>query len=138
MSRKGKEPPGLRRWRLAHRKKKRKTRSVAKVARRRRYSGRKRRGRKSKSIPVLMSVVAAMPAIKATSTQLGGVGFTAALPDRMVYEYTGYSTNLGTWDSSKATGLGTGLLVAFIGHKIANKVGVNRSIKKLTGGWLVL
>ena len=105
------------------------------MARRR---GKKRRGRKSKAIPVLPVIVAAMPAAKASMTSLGGTGLTTALPDRLVYEYTGYSTNLGTWESSKAVALGTGLLVAFVGHKIANKVGVNRQLRKITGGMLVL
>ena len=102
------------------------------MARRR---GRKGRGRKSKTIPILPTIVAAMPAVNAYKA----AGFTAALPDRLVFEYSGYSTNLGKMvDTSKPIALATGMIVAFVGHKVANKLGVNRQLKKLSMGYLSL
>jgi len=100
---------------------------------------RRRRGRKGRkgrtAIPILPTIVAAMPAYNAYKA----VGFTMALPDNLVYQYTGYSTNLGKMvDTTKPVALATGMLVAVIGHKVASKLGVNSKLKKLTMGYLQL
>ena len=98
---------------------------------------RRRKGRRSKrgAVPILPTIVAAMPAYNAYKA----VGFTSALPVNLVFQYTGYSTNLGRMvDTSKPIALGTGMVVAFIGHKVANKLGVNSKLKKLTMGYLQL
>ena len=130
----GKEPAGLRRWRLAHKKKRRVRRVV--VRRRRAYRGRKRKGRRgSKAIAVLPMVVAVMPAWNAYKIQ----GFNAKLPEELVLQYTGFSTSMGRFaDTSKPVALLGGMVVAIIGHKVASRFGINRQIKKLTGGYLQL
>jgi len=131
----GKEPAGLRRWRLAHKKKKRVRRFVVKRRRGRRY-GRKGKGRRSsKAIAVLPMVVAVMPAWNAYKIQ----GFNQKLPEELVLQYTGFSTSMGKFaDTSKPVALLGGMVVAIIGHKVASKFGINRQIKKLTGGYLQL
>ena len=131
----GKEPAGLRRWRLAHKKKKRVRRFVV-AKRRRSYRGRKGRGRRgSKAIALLPTVVALMPAVNAYKVQ----GFTQKLPEELVLQYTGFSTSMGKfYDTSKPVALAGGMIVAIIGHKMATKFGINRSIKRLTGGMLQL
>jgi hypothetical protein len=98
--------------------------------------GRKRRGfgKKSKAIPILPTVVAVMPAYKAYQIN----GFSKDLPDQLVYQYTGYSTVRNDWQAQPAVNLLGGMIVAVVGHKIANKVGINRTLRKLTGGYLVL
>jgi hypothetical protein len=131
-----KEPAGLRRWRLAHRKHK-KHRKVYVVARRRRsYRGRKGRGRRSgsKAIPVLEAVIVGYPiynAYKAT-------GLTGAFPEKAVFELTGYAANSGKLEQpQKAVALVLGLLVASkIGGPIASRVGLNRMLKKFSGGMI--
>ena len=144
----GKEPAGLRRWRLAHRKHK-KAKKQYKVykremriargytlKRRRSYRGRKSKGRRgSKAIAVLPMVVAVMPAWNAYKIQ----GFNQKLPEELVLQYTGFSTSMGKFaDTSKPVALLGGMVVAIIGHKVASKFGINRQIKKLTGGYLQL
>ena len=131
----GKEPAGLRRWRLAH-KKKRRVRRVIVVKRRRSYRGRKGKGRRgSKAIAVLPMVVAVMPAWNAYKIQ----GFNQKLPEELVLQYTGFSTSMGKFaDTSKPVALLGGMVVAIIGHKVASRFGINRQIKKLTGGYLQL
>ena len=142
MARKGKEPAGLRRYRLAQKRKKRgsRARRVRVIKRRptmarRRYSKKRRGGKKSRAIPLVGTVVAAYPAYKAY--QMAG-GFNAELPVQLVYRYTGYSTTLGTFNSDIPVKLGTGMLVAMVAHKVANKAGVNRHLKKLTMGYLTI
>ena len=131
----GKEPAGLRRWRLAHKKKKRVRRFVV-SKRRRSYRGRKGKGRRgSKAIAVLPMVVAVMPAWNAYKIQ----GFNQKLPEELVLQYTGFSTSMGKFaDTSKPVALLGGMVVAIIGHKVASRFRINRQIKKLTGGYLQL
>ena len=130
-----KEPAGLRRWRLAHRKKKRVRRyTVAK--RRRRYSRRGRKGkgrRSSKAIPLLKTMIVAEPIIQAYR----GVGLSTALPREAVFNLTGYHVTNRTFDQNTAIKVGGALLLAtFIGGPIARKSGANRLMKKLSMGYL--
>jgi len=95
---------------------------------------RRGRGRKSKAIAVLPTIVGVMPAINAYR----GAGLSKDLPAWLMVEYTGYNPVNKTFDSSKPIALGTGVVVAIIGHKLANNFGINRTVKKLTGGMLQL
>jgi len=129
-----KEPAGLRRWRLAHRKHRRvKHKKVYSVARRRRYGRKRKGGRKSKAIPILLAIPAILPGIEAYNQ----AGLTKALPEQMVYRYTGYHKDVGfSADVLKRAAIP--FVVGIIGHKIASKTGVNRQVKKFTMGYLQL
>jgi len=131
----GKEPAGLRRWRLAHRKHKR-TKKVYVVARRRRaYRGRKGKGRRgSKAIPLIQTAIIAYP----LWTAYKSVGLTNQLPDHMVFNLTGFSPAQGKMlDVNKAIMIGGSLIVAqLLGSKIASRTGANRLMKKLSMGYL--
>ena len=98
----------------------------------RRRKGR-RGGRKQKAIPLLPTVAAVYPAYKA---YVGAGGITKTLPLTLVYQYTGYNMDSKNWDPAVAMGALGPVIVGFIGHKVANKIGVNRMIKKATLGYL--
>ena len=135
MGRKGKEPAGLRRWRLAH--KKRKTRSRPRKVRmlgRRRYGRKRKGGRTSRAVPLLMTMPVIVPAMKTYSA----VGLTASFPEYMLWQTTGYSMTDGKFNKTIVMRqLGT-VVAGMIGHKIANRMGINKHIKKLTFGYLQL
>ena len=128
MPRKGKEPAGLRRWRLAHRKKRHRTyHKVIKVARRR-YYGRKRKGGKSKSIPIAPLAPLAMTVIG----DLSAHGLTKDGLNYVTLHTTGVdSAGHYAFANHKSFVLGT--VAGVIIHKVANKT-VNRYIPK----WLMV
>ena len=133
----GKEPAGLRRWRLAH-KKKRRVRRVVVVARRRRaYRGRKGRGRKtSKAIPIGEAAIIALPIVQ--GFQAGGL--TTHGVDLAMYNLTGFSPVQGKmldWRKGAYTAA-TLLVMGTVGRKIANRTGVNRLLKKASMGYVQL
>jgi hypothetical protein len=141
MSRKGKEPAGLRRWRLAHKKHRRvrrlKTRVVRTVARRRRY-GRKGKGRRgSKAIPLLM-LAPVVPGFMAAWNARGGGPFEAGRQG--IYAVSGIDVKgeSGGVDMNRAYKTLGLVIVGMIGHKVATKVGINRQLKKLTMGYIQL
>jgi hypothetical protein len=59
------------------------------------------------------------------------------LPQEMLYEYTGI-TKEGGFNGAKAVQTLTLILGTTIAHTVAKKVGVNKYIRKATGGYLVL
>jgi len=99
------------------------------MARRRR----KGRGKKSKAIPVLPVAAVALPAMRA----YGAVGATKELPKYMLWEYVGIRGD-GAFDSAQMMKGAVPIILAIIGHKVANKTGINRYVKKATFGWLTL
>ena len=103
------------------------------MARRRR--GKRSRRRTSKAIPVLPTVAAVLPAYKAWT---GAAGDFKTLPMLLMWEYTGYNTDTGTFRYEKLAGTAGPIVVGYIAHKVANRIGVNRMIKKLTMGYLTL
>ena len=135
MGRKGKEPAGLRRWRLAH--KKRKTRSrprkVKTVGRRGRRYGRKRKGGKSKSFAVLPIVPIAFVA-KDSYDKAGGLNTN--MLNRLVESTTGYNMIGKTYSARAAMPFWMGEVAAIVVHKVANKTGVNKHVRKLSMGYL--
>jgi len=129
-----KEPAGLRRWRLAHRKHKRVRRpKVVRVARRR--YGRKRRGgrRGSKAVPVAMVLPIILQAKMAYDT---AGGLNSALPNEMVTRFTGYNPKANQWSFDYVKPFFFGEIAGIVAHKVAGKMGVNKHVKKLTLGWL--
>ena len=138
---KGKEPAGLRRYRLAKKRKARgskpRTRTVRRKAApmaRRRYSRKKGRRKGKQSIallPILPPVAVALGEFKKT-------GMSADTLTGCMYYMTGYNMNDKTFDFDRAKGFVTGEIVAIIGHKVANRTGINKHIRKLTGGYLSL
>ena len=98
----------------------------------------RRRGRKSKrrgkmSIPVLPVAVLATSALSAW--QPGNLKGTA---NHFVEHWTGYNMDNGNFDYNQAKGYWLGAGVAIVVHKVANKVGVNSYIRRMTGGYLSL
>ena len=137
MPRKGKEPAGLRRWRLAH-KKKRRYHKVIKVAKRRYYGRRKKGGRRgSKALPAVQTAMLALPVV--TAFKNNNYNITNGTVDS-VYSLTGYSLTEKKWvEPNKAIGLGVALFVmSTVGSKIANRVGANKLLKKVSGGYIKL
>lgn len=130
----GKEPAGLRRWRLAHRKHKR-AKKVYVVARRRRsYRGRKGKGKRSgKAIPILQTAILAYPILAAYST----TGFTSALPAVVCENLTGYQPSTGRFNKDTAIKVGGALILAqLVGSKIASRTGANKLMRKISMGHL--
>ena len=137
MPRKGKEPAGLRRWRLAHKKKKRHYSKVVRVARKRRYYGRKKKGgRKQKAFPILLAAPVIPGFVSAYNVRASG---PVEMVKSGVYEITGVDitgqSNLNTTKTFKSLGL---VVIGIVGHKIATRVGINRIMKKATLGYLQL
>ena len=104
-----------------------------------RRRGRKGRGRRSKAIPVLPTVAALYPGLKGVQWWLyESDKKLTSLPVGVIGAYTGYNMDTGAFVSSvpiKVVGL---VLGGYVGHKIANKIGVNKYIRKATMGMLTL
>ena len=98
---------------------------------RRRRKGKGRRG--SRAIP-LLSLMPVYPAVARVATE----GSMAEKPKLLVYELTGYNMFTGGWEAPKAGRVLTLAIVGIVGHKMANKLGINKHVKKLTGGMLQL
>ena len=132
----GKEPAGLRRWRLAHKKKKRVRRFVV-AKRRRSYRGRKGKSRRgSKSIPAIQALMIGYPIYQAYQTR----GMTVGALDQGVFNLTGFTPSTGKWNEpQRGIAMGVGLLlVSTLGAKLANRTGANRLIKKFSAGMVKL
>ena len=150
MARKGKEPAGLRRYRLAQKRKKsggrkrrvvraaprkrRRPRVVSTVARRRR--GYRRKGRK-KSKPSV-ALLPMLPAVAVVVGEFRKYGLTEEAIKGSMYYMTGYSSADGSWAFDRMKGFATGTVVGVIAHKAANKFGLNKHIRRLTMGYLSL
>ena len=96
------------------------------MARRR---GRKGKGRGRKSIPLLPLMGAAMPLVEAYRIS----GFSKDLPELAFYRYTGYYKGQAWSMQVPLQVFVLPTIAGYIGHKIANKMGVNAKLKKLTG-----
>jgi hypothetical protein len=132
-----KEPAGLRRWRLAHRKKKHTRRYTVAKRRKsyRRYRGRKGRGRRSsKALPMLPAFAVAYPFFQSYKEK----GLSVDMGTNLMYKFTGYHPEVSGWQPQIAAKTVGPIIVAVIGHKVAGKLGINRYVKKLSLGWLQL
>ena len=99
------------------------------MARRRKQKGSRK---KDKSIP-LSSLLPAMPAIVRVANDGFSLKYT---PTTVLYEMVGYAANEKTWVTSTVTrqiGLG---IAGIVSHKLANKVGLNRALKKASMGYI--
>lgn len=100
-----------------------------------------RRSKKNKAIPVLMTAAAVAPFFIGGSWDALKAGNMKGMVQQVAYDYTG----LGVWSdgsvSFNAKGpltVATGVVGAYVGHKIANKTGMNRAIKRVTMGFFEL
>jgi hypothetical protein len=120
---------------LAH-KKKRRVRRVVVVKRRSSYRGRNgpsRRG--STAIPMGQMAVIAMPIVK--GFRMGGL--SEAGVDQAMYQLTGFSPSQNKLLDYHGLYTAAGLIImSTIGAKVANKTGVNRLLKKASGGYIKL
>ena len=93
---------------------------------------RKKGSRKTKSIAVLP----VLPVAYAVWDSYKVHGLTGNMLGGVMMRVTGYNPILKEFkvDNAKAFWIGEG--VAIIVHKVANKTGVNKYIRKLTGGWI--
>ena len=105
---------------------------VRTMARRRGKKGRGRKGRGA--IPLIQTAIVAYPLLAAYHQ----VGFTSELPEKAVFNLTGFSPQQGKMlEPQRAIGIAIGLVGAqLIGSKIASRTGANRLMKKLSGGYL--
>ena len=65
-------------------------------------------------------------------------GFNTNMLNRIVESTTGYNMIGKTYSASKAMPFWFGEVAAIVVHKVANKTGVNKQIRKLTMGYLAL
>ena len=100
------------------------------MARRRKKKGSRK---KDKAIPILM-LAPIFPAVARVAAE----GVSSATPKVILFETLGYSMDGNEWNMGRVyrqAGLSVGALV---GHKVANKIGLNRALKKATMGYLCL
>ena len=98
-----------------------------------RKRGKKRgRGRKG-AVPLLPIAGAMVPAMK-----VYGEGLNVNTPKAMLFYFTGWNTDAGAWDSSVAIKAVSPIVLGYVGHKVATKLGVNRYVRKLSMGYFVL
>ena len=105
------------------------------MARRRRYS--RKRGRKSKPSVPLLAMAPVYPALFHT-VEFVKAGKINDIPGMVVHQLTGISVTGAPFDQATATRQVSLVIGGMIGHKIANKTGVNRWLKKATMGYFTL
>ena len=95
-----------------------------------------RRGHKKGAIPIVQTAILAYPAL----TAYNSVGISKELPANLAYQFTGIDVKTGKWvDPMKGVGLALVLVgTSTIGKKVANRVGANRMMRKLTGNLVQL
>ncbi len=93
---------------------------------------RRRKGRRQKpSIALAPLIPVTYPLYKAYKM----VGFTGAYPAVAFGELTGYDPiykQFNSWLAMRNLG---GLAAGIVVHKIFNRTGINRHVRRLTGGW---
>lgn len=95
----------------------------------------KKGGKRSKAIPMGQMAVIAMPIVK--GFRMGGL--TEAGVDQAMYQLTGFSPAQGKLLDYHGVYTALGLIVmSTIGAKVANRTGVNRLLKKASGGYIKL
>jgi len=106
---------------------------VVKTMRRRGRKGKGRRGKRG-AFPLLAALPVAVPLYNAYKAK----GLTAAFPENYIWQQTGWSIESNRLDTYKTKDVLFLALGGFVGHKIANKIGVNKYMRKLTLGYLQL
>lgn len=94
----------------------------------------KKRGRaRAKSIPMLP--IAPLVAVAYTSMQYDGVENKMNM---LIQKTTGVNIKDGSFNAARATPFWIAEGVGIIGHKAANKLGVNNYVRRMTFGYLSL
>jgi hypothetical protein len=99
------------------------------MARRR---GRKRRGRRQKSVSVALII----PPLGLAAQQIQSKGFTSDAASGILAGITGYSPMDATYNVDWAKPFWMGMVAAIVAHKVAEKTGVNKTVRKATMGYL--
>jgi len=94
----------------------------------------KRGGRRAKSIPIAIAAPMAVPLIRAYQ-QSGSYGAKA---DRLLRSVTGVSIDGKDFNVSDALPFWTAMGAGIIVHKVANKVGVNNYVRRMSFGYFSL
>ena len=100
--------------------------------------GKKKKGgrRGSKAIPVAQTVMLAYPVVMRFKAH----GFTTDALTGSLIDLTGFNATTQKWENpQKGIGMAIGLIaLSTIGSKVASRVGANRLLKKVSGGYLKL
>jgi hypothetical protein len=99
------------------------------MARRR---GRKRRGRRQKSVSIALIV----PPLGLAADQISKKGVTYSAAGGILAGMTGYDPTQQTFNADWAKPFWMGMVAAIVAHKVAEKVGVNKQVRKATMGYL--
>jgi len=100
----------------------------------RRRGRRGKRGSKKGGIPLLVVLPAIAPGVASIYACRDN---PTNIPKDMIWRYTGFQSGAG-WNWGQALESGGPIIAGFVGHKILNKVGVNKYVKKLTMGYFTL
>lgn len=93
---------------------------------------RKRKGGKSKSIPMAIVVPIAYVGLDAYRSY----GLSTQMLAKIMKSTTGYDPAGKKFDAAAATPFWMGSLAGIVVHKVANKTGINKHVRKLTMGYL--
>lgn len=95
---------------------------------------RKKRSRRAraKSIPLAPVLPTAVLAIRAFQSS----GSYGAKASHLVQHMTGYNVDTGDFSAAAAMPYWGATAVGVVAHKVANKVGLNNYVRKLTMGYL--
>lgn len=96
--------------------------------------GRKRGGRRAKSIPILP--IAPLAIVTARTLQSGAS--PAGMIEGFVRDTTGYDKGAGKFNAEKAMPFWIGTVAGVVVHKAANKTGINNHVRRATFGYLSL
>jgi hypothetical protein len=97
-----------------------------------------RSGKASIAILPILPVAGAVLNAQAAAGTMGTKGWGQKFANEMSKNVTGYDFIGGTFSATEMAPLWIGEGVAIIGHKIANKTGVNNFIRKATMGFVSL
>lgn len=92
----------------------------------------KRKSGKSKSIPMAIVLPPAYIALREVKTH----GLSVDALDTTLAHMTGFKPSTGEYNVDWAKPFWLGEIAGIVVHKVANKTGVNRHIRKLTMGYL--
>ena len=101
------------------------------MARRRK---KKRGGKRDTAIPLALTIPVLYPGVSALMTQ----GLTEPALRTIAGRYLGMTDDMSTFDSARFMRTYTPVIMGFIVHKGATKLGINKHVKKATMGFLKL
>lgn len=82
------------------------------------------------AVPLFATLPVVLPAIASYKA----VGFSTALPEYMLWQTTGYSMSDSAFNKTIVVRQASLVVLSYVGHRLANRLGINRAIRKLTGG----